>query len=146
VTRSLSASGRPNRSSRSSCRSLAAEVAAAIARSNDASIEAIRIVPPDATEGERADAQAVLDTALEALATDAVETTLIEHEDVIEVIIDRSDRYDLTAIGATREGTFQQLAFRTILEEVGRRTASTVIMAKRDLGITSRLRRWLRRR
>lgn len=38
----------------------------------------------------------------------------------------------------------QEFVFGAVPVEVGQRARSTVIMAKRYLGITSRLRRWLR--
>ena len=42
--------------------------------------------------------------------------------------------------GATREGLLERLVFGSIPESVGRGAESTVTMAKRNLGITSRLR------
>ena len=59
-------------------------------------------------------------------------------------IVATSDDHDLTVIGATREGLLQQLLFGAVPEGVGERVAGTVIMAKRDLAIRSRLRRWFR--
>lgn len=52
--------------------------------------------------------------------------------------------FDITFIGAAGEGLLKQLVFGAIPEAVGRRAESTVIMAKRDLGITSWVTRWFR--
>ena len=62
-----------------------------------------------------------------------------------QYIISESAEYDLTIIGATREGLLQQFVFGGIPEEVGRRAENTVIMAKRNLGISSSLSRLLGR-
>ena len=51
--------------------------------------------------------------------------------------------HDLTVVGATRESELQQFVFGALHETVGQRTDSTVTMAKRNLGLTSRLARWL---
>ena len=116
----------------------AAEIAGAIARPNDARIDVVYV----GTGDEDADRE-VLDEAAGALPEDlAVETRLLEGDDVASAIVDASADYDLTIIGASRESLLQQLVFGAIPEAVGRRAKSTVIMAKRDLGITSRLRRF----
>ena len=49
--------------------------------------------------------------------------------------------HDLTLVGATHERVLRRFVFGAIPEEVGRRAENTVTMPKRDLGITSRLRR-----
>lgn len=78
--------------------------------------------------------------------SDRVELSLIEGENVVDSIVDMTADYDLTLIGATREGLFQQLLFGAIPEAVGKRAKNTVIMTKRSIGIASRLKRWFRRR
>nr|WP_276276966.1 hypothetical protein [Halomicroarcula sp. SYNS111] len=55
--------------------------------------------------------------------------------------VEASADHDLTIIGATREGLLQQIVFGTIPDTVGRNAEGTVIMAKRNLGITSSIRR-----
>jgi len=74
----------------------------------------------------------------------AVTTQTIEGDDVTTAIVERADDFDLTIIGASREGLLQQLVLGSIPEEVGRQVNGTVIMAKRYVGITSRVTRWLR--
>ncbi|MFC6734395.1 amino acid permease [Haladaptatus sp. DYSN1] len=120
----------------------AAEIAHAIARPNDARVEVISVITPSAEE--RDTAQSIIDSA--AASLEGVETTteLVEGDDIASAIVERSGEHDITIIGASREGLLQQLVFGAIPEEVGRRAKNTVIMAKRDLGITSRVTRWLR--
>jgi len=125
---------------------LAAEIARAIARANDATVDVISVVRPDAPERERERRQAgVEETA--AVVSDGVrvDARLVEGEDVVDAIVEQSHDHDVTIIGASREGLFQQLVFGAIPEEVGRRAEHTVIMTKRNLGITTRLQRWFRR-
>lgn len=71
-------------------------------------------------------------------------TSRVASSDVIGAITARSANHDLTVIGATREGMLQQAVFGAIPEEVGEQVENTVILTKRYLAITSRLRRWFR--
>jgi nucleotide-binding universal stress UspA family protein len=125
----------------------AVEVAGAIARTNDARVDAVRVIEPNPTDEERADAQERLDATFGAIETEdiGIEHRLVEGEEIAEAIISESAEYDLTIIGATREGLLQQFVFGGIPEEVGRRAENTVIMAKRNLGISSSLSRLLGR-
>jgi nucleotide-binding universal stress UspA family protein len=80
------------------------------------------------------------------MGTDStVETRFIEADDVADGIVEESENFDLVVVGATREGLLQQLVFGSIPEEVGKRAEGAVIMAKRNLGVRSRLRRTLDR-
>jgi len=81
----------------------------------------------------------VLGEAGEVLADVDYETRVVESDDVVEAVVAASAERDLTVIGATREGLLQQLVFGTIAETVGMRSENTIIMAKRDLDIASRL-------
>ncbi|MDZ7701877.1 MAG: hypothetical protein U5J98_07305 [Halobacteriales archaeon] len=63
---------------------------------------------------------------------------------MVDAIAARTGDHDLTIIGATQEGLLQELVFGAIPEGVGERAENTVIMAKRNLGRSSRLTRWLR--
>jgi nucleotide-binding universal stress UspA family protein len=102
-------------------------------------------VRPDASESERTDAQEVLDEAKAEFSDETTVTTeMLIGDDVIDTIVERTGEHDLTIIGATREGLLQQFVFGALPEQVGWRSKSTIIMAKRNLGITSRLSRWLR--
>ena len=120
----------------------ARETAAVIARTTGASLHVINVVSPSAGPEDRARAEALLEEATVGLEDYAVETALVEAEDVVDAIVDRSGEHDLTIIGGTREGLLQRVLFGAIPEAVGQRAQSTVIMTKRYLGVTSRL-AWL---
>jgi nucleotide-binding universal stress UspA family protein len=122
----------------------AVEIAQAIARTTGARIDVVRVIDPSASDEERAAAEELLDATTGDLNEGVViEQQLFEGTDVADTIVERSADYDMTIIGATREGLLDQLVFGAIPEAVGRRAENTVIMAKRNLGITSRLTRWL---
>lgn len=125
----------------------AAEVARAIAATNDSHVHIVHVIEPTASEAEREEAREKM-TAAAAVFEDAddVEREVIEGNDVVGSIVELTGEYDLTLIGATREGLFQQLLFGAIPERVGQRAHNTVIMTKRNLGIRSRLKRWFKRR
>ena len=120
----------------------ATEIARAIARPNDARVEVLYVTSPGGASD--AEVRSILDDTVENLGAVETSTELVERDDVANVIVERSADHDLTIIGATREGLLQQLVFGAIPEGVGRRAENTVIMAKRNLGITSRVTRWFR--
>ncbi|MFB6088073.1 MAG: amino acid permease, partial [Haloarculaceae archaeon] len=121
----------------------ATEIVRAIARPNDATV---RVIYVDTDGAAAADAETILDSTVENLG--GIETTaeIVTGDDVADVIVDESAPHDLTVVGASREGLLQQLVFGAIPEEVGERAKSTVIMAKRNLGITSFVTRWFKNR
>jgi nucleotide-binding universal stress UspA family protein len=125
----------------------AAEVAQAIAKVNDATIHVVNVVSPEATRPERDEAESKLERIVDSLDEDvAVEMHVVEGDDVVETIVGIGDDHDITLLGATREGLFQQLLFGAVPERVGQGVENTVIMAKRNLDIVSRLQRWFRQR
>ena len=126
---------------------LAAEVAVAIARPQGADIDVMTVVAPDADDEDRERAQENVEATAAVIEDyDAVETRVVESEGVVDAIVAATEDHDHTVVGATREGLLQQVVFGAIPEEVGRRAEHTVIMAKRYRGLTSRFRRWFRRR
>ncbi|UWG47003.1 Amino acid transporter [Halanaeroarchaeum sp. HSR-CO] len=126
---------------------LAAEVAQAVAHATGASIRVLHVVDPSATSAARDDAREMIDeTVGEFDETVPVDGVVVEGDDVVGTIVEKTAEYDLTLIGATREGLFQQLLFGALPETVAERAQSTVIMTKRNLGIGTRVKRWFRRR
>jgi nucleotide-binding universal stress UspA family protein len=121
-------------------------VGRAIAHTTGATVEAIRILPTGADEERHEEARRGLGETVEVLNPEDeerevdVETTVVESDDVVEAIVEASAGVDLTIVGAAQEGILERLVFGTIPEAVGRRAESTVIMAKRNLGMASRLR------
>ena len=125
---------------------LAGEVARAIAHTTGARVELLRVVDSDPSDRERRNAQGIVDAATNALTDIEKEGTVIENDDIADGIIERSKDHDLTILGATREGPLQQLVFGSIPERIGERAQSTIILTRRNLGITSRLKRLFNRR
>ena len=119
----------------------ASEVARSIARATGAHVELLRIVAPDAPDEDYANAKAALEDTLTDFNDVDAETTVVKSDGVTEAIIDRTAAHDLTIIGATREGLLQQIVFGSIPREVGENAEGMVILAQRNLGITSQLRR-----
>jgi len=119
----------------------AAEIARAIARTTGARVHVIYAQSPGDSNNSHGDS--VVASTMDVL--EDVESTgeVIEGGDVTETIVAESADHDLTVIGASREGLLQQLVFGAIPEAVGERAECTVIMAKRNLGITSLATRWL---
>jgi len=118
------------------------EIARAVARRNDAHIKMI-YVRSDESDGDDA-AQSILDSAIAELEALETTTEVVEGKDIADAIVEESADHDLTVIGASREGLLQQVVFGAIPEAVGKRAQSAVIMAKQDLGITSRVTRWFK--
>jgi len=124
---------------------LAARVASAIARANDATVHVVNVVSPGSSESEREAAREKLSqTAAVFENSDQVERSVIDGEQVVDTLVELSDDYDLALIGATREGLFQQLLFGALPEQFGQRARCTVIMTKQNVGIRSYLSRWFR--
>ncbi|MFB6087441.1 MAG: universal stress protein, partial [Haloarculaceae archaeon] len=123
---------------------LAAEVAGAVARAEDATVTALTVVDPGATESQRTYFEDVAESTRTLLEDVDVETRVEESDDVADAIVESSAEYDLTVMGATQEGLLQEFVFGAVPEEVARRAPNLVIMTKRNLGVASRLRQWLR--
>jgi len=118
----------------------AAEVARAIAHTTGATVTVMCVVDPE-EERAREPPDGALDEAVAALEDVPAETELVESREITDAIVEATADYDLTIMGATRSGLLQQLVFGNIPETVGREAEGSVLMAKRNLGVRSRLRR-----
>ncbi|MDZ7731004.1 MAG: amino acid permease [Natrialbaceae archaeon] len=117
----------------------AAEIAQAIAIPNGATVDILYV-----SDGTDVDTGEEILAATADLLEDVETETVLRQGEVVEEIVAESADHDLTIMGATRESLLQQLVLGAIPEEVGLQAKGTVIMAKRDLGIASRLSRWFR--
>ena len=97
------------------------------------------IGPTDARERVDETAERLREAGVEADAT-------VAEGDVLETIVEHLSRHDLTMTGSTREGMLQQFVFGAIPEEVAREADGTVLVAKRNEGLSSRALTSLRRR
>lgn len=128
---------------------LAAAVARAIARGNDARVDVLRVLAPDASEEERRDARdlvADLAATFEASedredsetrgdhgnrGTVPVETHVEESEAVADALVEATATRDVTVLGATERGFLRRLVVGPTSERVARRARSTVIVTRR---------------
>jgi len=122
----------------------AAQVATAIARTEDATVTVLHVVGSDPDPVARGEAETLVAETAALFDDVATQTAVLEADDVVGTVVEETGDHDLTVIGATREGLLQELIFGAIPETIAKRAQNTVIMAKRQRGITSRVRRWLR--
>jgi amino acid transporter len=123
---------------------LAVRTAAAVARGVGATVVPAYVVAPDARGPARRRAEALLEDTVRRLGEAETAPRLLEGTDVADALVEEAAAHDLTVIGATREGLLQQLLVGDIPHAVAERVDGPVIMAKRDMGVASKLRRWLR--
>jgi nucleotide-binding universal stress UspA family protein len=109
---------------------LAASVARAIAVANDATVTLLRVV---GSATEEAAARDLLAAKADSLSGVEVETAVREG-DVPDTIVAESERHDVTVLGSTRTGAIRRRVVGSTPQEVGRRAAGTVILAKRGDG------------
>ena len=89
--------------------------------------------------GEREKAQQILDDAAAELDDVSVDTEILEDDSVVDTINERTGDYDVVMVGATREGILNQFVFGSVPEKIGWGSDGTVIMAKKNIGIKSKL-------
>ena len=128
---------------------LAAETAAAIARTTGASIDVVHVLEPGE---DRAEAEQRLADAEERLAEQNAafedvdiefETRIVEGDDVEEALVEEADGHEVVTIAAEKEGILQRFVFGSLPESVGDQVETTSIMCKRNVGAPSRLKRLL---
>ncbi|WP_276299602.1 universal stress protein [Halorussus lipolyticus] len=111
---------------------LAASVARAIAVSNDARVDLLRVVDSPSAEAESSARDLLAETA-DHLAGVPVETELRSGE-VADEIVTASQTRDVTVLGATRTGAIRRRVVGSTPRKVGKRAEGTVIMAKKGDG------------
>lgn len=125
---------------------LAVEVAAALAREFDASVDLLHVIKPNASVQRREQAECYLATSVERLEDiEQYETRLVEASDVADAIVEESAVYDLTIMGAPTKGRLQQFmrgSTTTDVENVAENAVLTV--HRRDTG-HSQFQTWIRR-
>lgn len=122
----------------------AAETAAAIARTNDASVTLLHVFQPADPELSRDRARALLSERATAFdGVRSIERELVEADAVAGTITDRTTTHDVTLLGVSRGGLLRRTLLGTISEAVAGYAAGTVVLAKRHEPVPSRLRRLL---
>lgn len=126
--------------------SLAGDVARAIARPEDATVTVVTVVPSDADDDERAEAQRLVDETAENISLSATETRILEGDDVTDRLLQETEHHDVTIVGATRESRLRQIIFGAVPESIGQNAENITIMVRRQFGTTPRLLGRLRQR
>ncbi|WP_227379880.1 universal stress protein [Haladaptatus halobius] len=110
---------------------LAVETTRAIALETGARVDIFHGIPPDASEEAVEAAKTIVDEAAAMLAdVSDVGTTLVRTETVAEELITRSNNYDVTVLGATRENLLRQFIFGSLPEQVRLGAQNTVLLTK----------------
>lgn len=105
----------------------AVAVAAAIARATDAWIELLHVVE---SGDERERAERLLDRHAARVEDVPVERWILEDESVADVIVEQSEYYDLTVIGAPESNRLTRLVFGSVPNAVREKAANTVLTAR----------------
>ncbi|ELZ32450.1 cationic amino acid transporter [Halogeometricum pallidum JCM 14848] len=102
-------------------------------------IDIVHVVDPGASDTDRKEAQKILDEAAAEIDDLSVDTEILEGDSVVDTINAQTGGYDIVMVGATREGILNQFVFGSVPEKIGWGSDGTVIMAKKNIGLTSKL-------
>lgn len=104
----------------------------ALARQNDASLELFHVY--DSTdETAESKGEELLTHGMDRIDTfDNVERTLTGAEDLPQTVIEYTQPFDVTILGAPREGLIRQFVLGTIPDLVSTKTDGTVLITHRD--------------
>lgn len=110
---------------------MAIETGLSLARQHEATLELLHVYDPDDDAG-RTDGEELIQTAVERVGDyEHVQTALKEADDISHAIIEYTGAFDITVIGAPREGLLQQFILGTIPEEVSVKGEGTVLTTHR---------------
>jgi nucleotide-binding universal stress UspA family protein len=122
---------------------LAIETGLALARQHTASLDVLHVYDPDKA-GEHSSAEEVQRTASKYIDQyEAAQTVIQEASDIPRAIVEYTRPFDVTVLGAPREGLLQQFITDTIPEEVGVHSTGTVLTTRRAGAQSSWLERWI---
>lgn len=115
---------------------LAADVAQHIAADTDAWVDILQVVEQDASEDELSRAQELVDDVYHRIARPETTTTwVLESEDVAESIVEQSQYYGLTVIGAPTKGRLRQFIYGSKNRKI-RAAAESVVISARNYSAT----------
>jgi amino acid transporter len=98
------------------------------------------VVPPDATERQRAEAEHWIEKTLTHVdVTVPVESRLIEAESVAGGLAKASRDFDMIVIGAAKEPLFRKMLLGEIPEKIARHSPASVLVVKRYEGAVKSL-------
>ncbi|WP_101294249.1 universal stress protein [Halegenticoccus soli] len=111
---------------------LAADVARAVARMNEARVEVVRIVDPGASDADPGEDRRLIDSAVAGLDDVEVERSVRASDDPAETVLSLTERHDVTVIGATAARPLRRSVMGAVPERVAKRAEKTVILARRN--------------
>lgn len=111
---------------------LATDVARRIAEDQDAWVDVLHVVEEDAPAHRRMAAEEYVEAARNRLAGfENVDTWILEADDVAEAIIEQSEYYSLTVLGAPTKGRLRQFVFGSTTDDV-RANAKSLVLTGRN--------------
>ena len=111
----------------------AADVAGRIAADTDAWVDVLHVVPPDATDRRRAEADAHVEAACDRIGRpDRTTAWVLDAPDAAEAIVEQSEYYGLTVIGAPTKGRLRELIAGSTRRTVRNGARSPVISVRCD--------------
>lgn len=111
---------------------LATEVTGAIAARNDATVDVLSVVGPDAPDREHDAATGHIDRSLELLPPDVeTERLVIESDDIAGTILDVGEDHEVIVLGATRRGVLTRRIAGSVPRTVGAETDRPFVLTKR---------------
>jgi APA family basic amino acid/polyamine antiporter len=119
---------------------LAAEMAKIFARKNDARVTVLYV---DRKGDERRRIERRLEPVMKLLDGAQGHLDVIRAEDPEGAIPSKCREYDMVIMGASEGPFLRKALFGEVPVEVGKKCTKTVLLAKKDLGRRSRVRRWL---
>lgn len=120
---------------------VATTVGGAVARANDARVDVLRVVDPDAPREERERAASLAADVAADLGDVTAEPAVLEGADVVATLVEAAEARDVTVVGGGRGGWLRRLVVGSTAREVGRRARTTVIVATRPPEVRSRVAR-----
>jgi nucleotide-binding universal stress UspA family protein len=111
----------------------AADVAGRIAADTDAWVDVLHVVPPDATDRQRAEADTYVEAACGRIGRpDRTTGWVLDAPDAAEAIVEQSEYYGLTVIGAPTKGRLRELIAGSTPRTVRDGARSPVISVRCD--------------
>ena len=108
----------------------AVDLATAIARANDARLDLVTFLAPEAETSRETRARESLETIVREVEDLAIETAIERSDSVAEAIISAASDNDIVVLGATRERRFQQRVVGSVARAVGARIEAPVVIAR----------------
>lgn len=104
---------------------------AKVGEEGPAKITLLHVLPVGARTADRVRVRQGFDQALEGIDYEHVETHVVEGDDVVDMVLEEAEGYDLIVTGATEEGLFRNLLIGNTAEQIARRAKVTTIIVKR---------------